>query len=380
MSKSPLRRPNRFEIDLNAIRHNIGEIRQVVGSDVQIIAALKGNGYGFGLGEVARITASCGCNAIAVADLADAAELRGQGIDLPILLYAGHVTDASTVEAVEHANVMPTVFHRTAADTYSSLATKTINIFVKIDIGLERLGVDPEDAIQLIKYICSLPNLKIQGLYTHVDVPGEGDVPSYISWQLDRYFDVCKDLKGLGIDVPIKFVSSSAVLRYTREFNLDAVDPGHILFGLTPPGPSTSEMKLQPVFHALTSRLIHIKEVVRHEYPEMVSFQLRKGLRIGVIPIGLRDGMASLTCGYVLVRGHRVQILGPFSLEHTRIDLTDIPDAQIGDEVVIIGQQERNVIKPSEVMQFQGIGVKAALALNVGEGVPRVYLEGATAR
>ena len=111
----------------------------------------------------------------------------------------------------------------------------------------------------------------------------------------------------------------------------------------------------------------------------MVPFQLRKGLRLGVIPIGLRDGMASLTCGYVLVRGHRVQILGPFSLEHTRIDLTDIPDAQIGDEVVIIGEQERNVIKPSEVIQFQGIGVKAALALNVGEGVSRFYLESATA-
>ena len=106
MSKSPLRRPNRFEIDLNAIRHNISEIRQVVGNDAQIIAALKGNGYGFGLGEVARITASCGCNAIAVADLADAAELRGQGIDLPILLYAGHVTDASTVAAVEYATAI----------------------------------------------------------------------------------------------------------------------------------------------------------------------------------------------------------------------------------------------------------------------------------
>ena len=100
---------------------------------------------------------------------------------------------------------MPTVFHRTAADTYSSLATKTIRIFVKIDVGLERLGVDPADAIQLIKYICSLPNLKIQGLYTHVDVPGEGDVPSYISWQLDRYFDVCKYIKLFLIYLNINF-------------------------------------------------------------------------------------------------------------------------------------------------------------------------------
>jgi alanine racemase len=374
MPYASLRRPNSFEIDLSAVASNVGEIRRVVGTGTQIIAALKGDGYGFGLKEVAKVIVTCGCDAIAVADLADAAELRNHGIDLPILLYAGHVTDSSTVAAVIETNVMPTVFDQIVADTYSSFATKPIQVFVKIDVGLERLGVDPADAVQLIKHIRGLPNLEIQGLYTHVDVPGKGNVSSYISWQLDRYFGVCEKLKQLNINIPIKFVSSSAVLRYTREFNLNAVDPGHILFGLTPPGPSTSDMSLQPVFHALKSHLIHIKEVTRRDYPEMVPFPLRDGLRMGMIPTGLRDGMASLTCGHVLVRGHRVQILGPFSLEHTRIDLSDVPDAQVGDEVVIIGQQDGTTIEPSEVMLSQGIGVKAALALNVGQGIPRVYL------
>ena len=374
MSHTTFRRPNLFEIDLSAVANNISEIRRVVGTDTQIITALKGDGYGFGLNEVAKIVVSNGCNAIAVADLADAASLRNQGINLPILLYAGHVTDASTVAAVEDVNVMPTVFSQTVANTYSSLAKQTIRVFVKIDVGLERLGVEPADAVQLIKHIGNLPHLEIQGLYTHVDVPSEGDVPSYISWQLDRYFDVCNKLEEMNINIPIKLVSSSAVLRYTREFNLNAVDPGHILFGLAPPGPSTSDMKLRPAFHALKSHLIHIKEITRQDYPEMVPFKLRDGLRMGMIPAGLRDGMATLTCGHVLVRGHRVQILGPFSLEHTRIDLTEVPDAEIGDEVVIIGQQEGNAIEHSEVLQYQGIGVKAALALNVGKGIPRVYL------
>ena len=114
--------------------------------------------------------------------------------------------------------------------------------------------------------------------------------------------------------------------------------------------------------------------MVRQDYPEMVPFQLRDGLRIGIIPAGLRDGMASLTCGHVLVRGRRMQILGPFSLEHTRIDLTEVPDAEIGDEVVIIGQQEGNTIEQNEVLQYQKIEVKAALALNVGQGIPRRYM------
>ena len=379
MSRTILPRPNLFEIDLSAIEHNISEVRRVVGVDTLIIAALKGNGYGFGLTEVANVVVSHGCNAIAVADLADAANLRNQGIELPILLYAGHVTDASTVAAVEENNVMPTIHDNIVADTYSSLAKTNIRAFVKIDIGLERLGVDPLDAVHLIKHICELPNLEIHGLYTHVDVPEQGDVPSYISWQLDRYFRVCNQLEELNIHIPIKLVSSSAVLRYTSEFKLNAVDPGHILFGLTPPGPSTSDMNLRPAFHALKSHLIHTKEVARQEYREMVPFELRDGLRIGIIPVGLRDGMASLTCGHVLVRGRRVPILGSFSLEHTRIDLTDVPDAAIGDEVVIIGEQDGNVIEQNEVLTHQNIGVKAALALNVGQGIPRSYMPPTTA-
>lgn len=374
MSRASLQRPNLFEIDLSAIAHNISEVRRVVGTDTLIIAALKGDGYGFGLNKVANVVVSSGCNAIAVADLADATNLRDQGINLPILLYAGHVIDASTVAAIEENNVMPTIHDHTVADSYSSLAKNNIRVFVKIDIGLERLGANPENTVELIKHICDLPNLEIHGLYTHVDVPEHGDAPSYISWQLDRYFRVCDGLEEQNIRIPIKFVSSSAVLRYTSEFKLNAVDPGHILFGLTPPGPSNSDMNLRPAFHALKSQLIHTKQVVRQEYREMVPFELREGLRIGIIPAGLRDGMASLTCGHVLVRGRRVPILGPFSLEHTRIDLTEVPDALIGDEVVIIGEQEGNIIEHNEVLIFQNIGVKAALALNVGQGIPRSYM------
>ena len=134
-------------------------------------------------------------------------------------------------------------------------------------------------------------------------------------------------------------------------------------------------MDLQPAFVSLTSRLIHVRAVERTEFRDLAPIPLTDGLRFGVIPIGLRDGMASLTCGEVLVRGRRVPIIGGLSLEHTRVDLTRVPDAEIGDDVVIVGRQGGAAIDPQEVIEHQELGVKAALALAVGSSVPRVYRE-----
>lgn len=368
------RRPNRFEIDLGAIAHNVAEVRRVVGRSTQIIAALKANAYGFGLGEVAEAVVSSGGTAIAVADLADAARLRERGIEVPILLYAGNLADAATVAAVESNRVMPTILDPSSAEVYSSLTKQPIRVFVKIDVGLERLGVAPEQAASLVKHIRALPNLEVHGLYTHVDVPGKGDVDAYITWQLQRYFRVCEELQADGIEIPVKMVSSSAVLRYTPDMRLDAVDPGHILFGLTPPGPANVDMDIRPAFRALKSRLIHTKRVDRHEFRDLAPVAIRDDMRIGIIPIGLRDGMASLNCGDVVVRGRRVAILGALSLEHTRIDLTDVPEARVGDEVVVIGQQGTAVIRPEEVIEHQGFAVKAELAMAVRESVLRIFL------
>ena len=367
-------RPNRFEIDLGAIAHNLAEVRRLTGPDVRIITALKADAYGFGLGPVAETVVAGGASAIAVADLADAAKLRERGFDAPILLYAGHVTDAVTVAAVESNRVMPTIFDEPSAHVYSSCAQAPIRVFVKIDVGLERLGVVPERAAALVRLVRDLPKLEVEGLYTHVDVPESPRADDYVAWQLQRYYGVCDELAGQGITVPIRMVASSAVLRCAPHASHDAVDPGHLLFGLTPPGPVKVGLNLKRAFASLSSRLIHERRLERAEFQDLAPFQPAEGMRFGVIPFGLRDGMASLTCGEVLVRGRRVPILGAVSLEHTRVDLTRVPAARIGDEVVIIGRQGSAAIEPEEVSEHQGFGVKAELALAVRGSVPRVYV------
>ncbi len=373
MLHAPPRRPNRFEIDLAAIAHNLGELRRIVGPSTRIIAALKADAYGFGLGEVARVIVAGGGDAVAVTDLADAASLRNYGIDCPILMYAGHLAEADCVAAAESLDLMPTILTPHSADVYSALATGPIRIFVKIDVGLERLGVAPEQAVSLVRHIRSLPNLEFHGLYTHLDVPNSAGSHAYIAWQMRRYEQVCAELEKLGWTVPVKLVASSAVLRYTRDMNLDAVDPGHVLFGLTPPGPVGVALDLRPAFGALKSKLIHTRRIDRRLFIDFSPIPTRDNMRIGIIPFGIRDGMTSLNCGSVLVRGRRVPILGSVSLEHTRIDLTDVPQACVGDEVVIVGRQADATISVEEVIAHQCITLKPELALAVRDCVERVY-------
>ena len=374
MSTSSLTRPNRFEVDLGAIAHNVREVRRLVGDSTRIVCALKADAYGFGLGPVAETVVANGGDLISVADMSDAVFLRDHGIQIPILLYPGNLPEADTVAAIEAHRLMPTIFDRESARFYSSNAHGAVRVFVKVDVGLERFGIPAPQAVEFVKEVCALPNLEVRGVYAHVDVPDAPGSDEYINWQFETYTEVCQELEDTGFEIPIKMVASSAVLGFSPVMSLSAVDPGHMLFGLLPPGPRTVDVELHPALHALKSRLIHTRKLDRKEFVEMMSFPVREDMRFGVIPIGLRDGMASINGGRVLLRGRSVPILGPISLEHTRVDLTDVPDAQVGDEVVLIGTQGGDTISAEEVRERQGFGVKAELVLAIRESVPRVYV------
>ena len=374
MATNTIRRPNRFRVDLGAIAHNLAEVRRIAGPAVRIVTALKANAYGFGLVPVAKTVAAGGADTIAVADIADAVTLREHGIEAPVLLYAGNLADRAAAEVVESQRLMPTILAREAAETYAAHAQTPIRVFIKIDVGLERLGVLPGQAAALARQVRGLRNLELHGVYTHVDVPDDPKAEEYVAWQVERYRAVCKQIEAEGGAIPVKMAASSAVLRCDPNASFDAVDPGHMLFGLTPPGPLNVGVDLRPAFHSLSSRIIHARSIEREHFLDLAPFPLREGMRFGIIPIGLRDGMAALNCGEVLVGGRRAAILGPLSLEHTRVDLSGMPEAKVGDEVVIIGRQGEAVIEPEAVVAHQGFGVKAALALAAGGSIPREYV------
>jgi alanine racemase len=156
--------------------------------------------------------------------------------------------------------------------------------------------------------------------------------------------------------------------------NLNAADPGHLIYGLVRAGPGR-RLDLRPALLALRTKLIQVRELTRVEWLEEAPFDSAAVTRLGVIPMGRADGMAALNSGHVLVRGTRVPLLARPSLEHTRLDLSRVGDARPGDEVVIIGRQGREEITTREVAAFQAMP-DAGVALEIRPSVTRLYVGG----
>lgn len=366
-----LLRPNWFEIDRDAPAANLRLVRRLVGPGRKIFAVVKANAYGFGTLEMARVFVEAGADALAVADLAAGTRLRGSGVSVPILLYPSALPEAAP-EAIAHG-LTPTLTDLEMARAYSRAATAPLGIFVKVDVGLERLGVPPEQAVKTIRAMLELPRLSLAGLLAHPHVPTPLD-PAYIDWQLGRFTAVIDELVAEGVAIPIRMLASSALVLGFPQAYLNAVDPGRMLYGESLPSDPTPPGGLRPAFVALKSRLIEVKEVgPRERFADRAPFPLRPGMRLGVIPMGSSDGLLTLHAGRVLVRGRAAPILATPSLEHTRVDLTGVSEARSGDEVVLIGRQGREEITLDEVAARYG-RQPFQVVVGIPERLTRVYL------
>jgi alanine racemase len=362
-------RPTTIEIDLDAAAANIRAVRRLVGAERKIFAVVKADGYGHGAAEMGTVFVEHGADALGVADLAEGIRLRRRGITAPVLVYPNSLPEAAPV-ALAHG-LIPTLVDIDSARAYSEAASGPCDIFVKVDVGLERLGVPAEQAVKTVAAMMELPRLRLAGLCAHPHASDGGD-PAYAEWQLGRFTSVVDELEARGIPVPTRLLAASPfVLRFPQTY-LNAVDPGRMLYGITFPG-ETSPVPLRPTLRALTSRVIALKELTpRARFAELAPFPVTAPMRLGVIPMGSADGLNWLHAGRVLVRGRAAPIVGSPSLEHTRVDLTQVPDAQVGDEVVIIGRQGDAEITAAEVASRHGLGLHH-VATTVGPRVTRVY-------
>ena len=366
-------RPNRFDIDLGAIAAFTRNIRGLAGAGTTIFAALKCNAYGFGLEPVARTVLAAGADALSMVDRGNAVQLRRAGITAPILVYPGALATPEAVAAAEAYDLIPTLIDLDAASIYSRFAQRRLRVAVKVDIGQERLGFPAEEAAAAIAAIARMPNLDIHILNSHPNVPSPPS-PDYLDWQLGRFDALCRQLDQRGIEVPIRMIASSKILAIMGRVTLNAVDPGQMFFGPFREAGDVPWPTARQAFRRLSSRLIHVRVLERTAFPEAAPFPMRPGLRMGVLPIGSADGAAQLHCGVALVRGRRAKLLGNPSLEHMRLDLTDIPEAQIGDEVVLIGEQGGDAITPDAVVAYQKHARIADLAMAVRPSIPRRYI------
>jgi len=370
-----LHRPNTFRIDLGAIARCTRELRAVIGQGIPFIAALKAGGYGYGVLPVALTVLENGADALSMSSLHDAVSLREAGVKAPILVYAGVLTDADSVAVHEKYSLMPSLHDEASFSGFAEHLKGRLRVAVKVDVGPERIGVPLSQARDFIRRVHAHPRMELYAVHAHPNVRhGEGDgVQECMQWQYDRFARLRDELEAEGICIPWVAMASSKVLKIGGSaMALSAADPGQALFSSLSGGP-------EQAFAELSTRLLAVRTVERTEHLDQAPFAMHKGMRIGVLPIGYSDGVHLIHAGHVLVRGKRVPIVGKPALEYTRIDLDDLPETQVGDEVVIIGQQGESVISPKEACSYQGVARVIDLALRVGPTVRREYVNGGPA-
>ena len=365
---SAFARPSVVEVDHGAIARNLGTLAATAGGGVKVFAALKANAYGLGLVPVAQTLCAAGVHGIAVADANDALALRGDGIGVPILLYGGSVMSEDLVALAAEHNLMLTVHHPTIAEDIARSARRPLSVFLKLNVGLQRLGLDLADIEPAIGALQGNPKVTIDGLYTHMYVPGGADAARAIGRQFEAFTNALGVVARLGVNVRHTMVASSQVLDLTNDMNLTAIDPGHLLFGFATRG-SGPGIPIEPALRAIRTRLISVREVGPRDGPHPAG--LGPGTRIGVVPLGLRDGFPRFAAGHVLVNGQPAPLLGGPSLEHSRLDLAAAPEARVGDDVVILGRQGECEITVDEIVQARGYEKAVELTMAISPSVPR---------
>jgi alanine racemase len=356
------RRPNRLEIDVGSVIARTRQLRRKVGSDVKIVAALKGDGYGFGTLPMARAALAGGADALSMLDRAEAIALRAAGIDAPILLYAGAPIDAAAVAEAQSHRLVLTVLSERQIDTVARHARAPVSLAIKLEAGAERLGVLPSDLVPMAMRIARAPLLNLAIINTHPTF--RDDAPDMVvQEQFRRFTAALESLTAAGLSVPMRLFASSRTLDRLSGMELDAVDPGQFLY---------ADATDRPIIRRLSSRLLQVRPVTRDFALEHAPFDRSGVERIGIIPFGKVDGGGRCHGTEVLVRGCRVRILGGPALEYMRIDLSHSPDAQEDDEVVLIGRQDAAEIPLHEICAALD-AAPSDIAMAVGQTVLRTW-------
>ena len=361
--------PSLLDVDLAAIAANTRQIRALVGDQCELYAALKCDAYGLGLIPVATTILASGGDAISVSRLGDGVALRMAGVRVPLLVYPSQPVDADVAHAVDEHQLMPAVADLGSAQQLSEHVHHETPVLLKVDVGLRRLGVRPEDGLEIARRIQALPRVRLDGVVTHLHVPPDPVPPGYLEWQFRRLTRLFDQLDEAGLPARVRLAASSAVLRLTSTMNLTAVDPGRLFLGLVGTGPQTASLNLHSAVRSLRSRLISVKDVPPDEFSDLAQIPVGTGIRLGVFPLGTADGLRQACGREVLIRGRRVPVFDAISLEHCRVNLTECPDAAVGDEVVLIGRQAGDEITLEEIAEHHRIppvAVCTAIAPSIG--------------
>lgn len=372
MNSRLLARPTWVEIDLDALLHNVAVARDLIGDAVKLYGVCKADAMGCGLVAVARTLARAGVDALAVSDPGDVVALRAAGIRVPVVLFASTLPEqAADVAALD---VTPVIHDLPSLHAFAELE-RPLEVFCKVDSDMGRLGFAEGDWEEAIAAVAGAPQLRLKGLYTHMSQP---DDPDTTAEQAARFERACARAVAHGFDSFERMAASSRVVLGYPQYHYSAVDPGRLLLGMLDP-PWADMAPTRPVVRALKSRVIQIQQHrpgVRLGIGYGTPIESARSMRTAVIPIGFSDGLNHAPpLGEVLVCGQRAAVLGRRSIEFSLLDVTDIPGAEVGSEVVLLGSQGDEEITAADLASALGVPTLELLP-RIAHNASRVYVGG----
>lgn len=365
------------KVHLNAIRHNLLEIRGKIDQAAKLMVIIKADAYGHGAVPLAKaIGESSLVDAYGVAIIEEAIELREAGISKPLLILG--YTPKEQYDLVVAYNVAQTIFQYEMAEALSKEAVKqnkTARIHIKVDTGMSRIGfTDTRESIQHIKKIAELPNIEIEGLFSHFARADEEDRKTTEA-QLARYRSFVKDLEKENIHIPIKHIANSAGIIEFPEASYNMVRCGIATYGIYPSDMVHKErVELIPAMEIKT-HVIYVKDVeagVGISYG--ATYITDRKRRIATIPVGYADGYSRnlSNCGKVIIHGQYAPVVGRICMDQFMVDVTDISDVKQGDTVTLLGRDADAYISAEELAEWSH-SFAYELVCTVGKRIPRVY-------
>lgn len=363
-----------FEIDLAAARRNAARVKSLVGRAVKLGAVLKADAYGHGAVPVARALTGH-CDFFCVARASEALELRSAGITGQILVMSESLP-SQAAEIVEH-DLVQTVSRVEIAEALSAAAVRLgsrARVHLKVDTGMGRLGVLPDEAANLARKLSGLPGLRLEGVSSHFSTAATD--PEFAREQLERFIACLKGIEAAGASAGLRHMANTAAVFNLPEAHFDMVRVGLAVYGLSPTAQSARELGLEPVL-SWKARVVLCKRVPAGwsvSYDR--TFTTSRPCNLAVLGAGYADGYprALSNKARILLRGKRFPVIGAVCMDQLVVDLGE-ETAEPGEEAVLIGQQDGEEVTAKELAGIMKTSVYEVVA-RLGKRPPRIWING----
>lgn len=371
-------RPTVAQIDLDAMARNTARVRARLGRRSQLMAVVKADAYGHGASEVAGTVVAAGADLLGVGVLEEGLELRRAGVAAPILVLGGVFAEqASSLVAGGFETVLCNTGVAKALCAAGRAAGKRIPVHIKVDSGMGRLGIQPAETLDFLRSIHKLDGIEIRGLMSHfADAEdSEGDSVN----QLGIFLNLVEQLRSQKLLPPLLHCANSGAVLRLRDSWMNMVRAGILLFGASPDVRQVLE-QFKPAM-SWKSRIVHINEAEgERSIGYGRTFRVPERSRVAVVPMGYADGYPRCLSNKadVLIGGRRAPIVGAVSMDMLTVLINHLPNASVGDEVVLLGTQKKESITAEELADLADM-VPYEILCGLSRRVPRLYVEGGRA-